>query len=102
MQANDYARMKQLTEDQSTDPVRSNQDGAPAVDDFPQAVEPPEVRQAKDLARRYRLPFVNLLPQDGESPIDYSLLERNSRRSDGAQSVRAVAARERKAAHRDG
>ena len=30
------------------------------------------MRQAKDLARRYRLPFVNLLPQDGESPIDYS------------------------------
>src|SRR5206468_3909900 len=24
--------------------------------------------------RRYRLPFVNLLPQEGESPIDYSLL----------------------------
>src|SRR5213594_570564 len=30
--------------------------------------------QAKALARRYRLPFVNLLPQDGDSPIDYSLL----------------------------
>src|SRR5437660_7342109 len=41
---------------------------------LPSAVEPPEIRQAKDLARRYRLPFVNLLPQDGESPIDYSLL----------------------------
>src|SRR5437588_4704218 len=41
---------------------------------LPSAVEPPEIRQAHDLARRYRLPFVNLLPQDGESPIDYSLL----------------------------
>ena len=35
---------------------------------------PPEVSEAKELARRYRLPFVNLLPPDGESPIDYSLL----------------------------
>src|SRR5262249_21612005 len=41
---------------------------------LPEANEPPELRQAKELARRYRLPFVNLLPQDGESPIDYSLL----------------------------
>ncbi len=43
-------------------------------DDLPAASEPPEMRAARDLARRYRLPFVNLLPQDGESPIDYSLL----------------------------
>lgn len=41
---------------------------------LPEAAEPPEVLEAKELARRYRLPFVNLLPQDGESPIDYSLL----------------------------
>src|SRR5437867_12562773 len=41
---------------------------------LPEAAEPPEVRDAKELARRYRLPFVNLLPQDGDSPIDYSLL----------------------------
>src|SRR6266404_1605713 len=41
---------------------------------LPSAVEPPEMLQARDLARRYRLPFVNLLPQDGDSPIDYSLL----------------------------
>jgi type IV pilus assembly protein PilB len=33
--------------------------------------EPPEVRAAKELARRYRLPFVDLLPRDQESPIDY-------------------------------
>jgi type IV pilus assembly protein PilB len=33
--------------------------------------EPPEMRAAKDLARRYRLPFVDLLPPDKESPINY-------------------------------
>jgi type IV pilus assembly protein PilB len=33
--------------------------------------EPPEMRAAKDLARRYRLPFVDLLPPGEESPIDY-------------------------------
>ena len=41
---------------------------------LPETAEPPEVSAARDLARRYRLPFVNLLPQDGSSPIDYSLL----------------------------
>ncbi|HEV2862754.1 MAG TPA: GspE/PulE family protein [Pyrinomonadaceae bacterium] len=35
---------------------------------------PPEVRAAKELARRYRLPYVDLLPPVGESPIDYTLL----------------------------
>jgi type IV pilus assembly protein PilB len=40
----------------------------------PPAAEPPEMRQARELAGRYRLPFVNLLPSEGESPIDYSLL----------------------------
>ncbi|PYS79549.1 MAG: hypothetical protein DMF66_02410, partial [Acidobacteria bacterium] len=35
---------------------------------------PPEVRAALSLARRYRLPYVDLLPPVGESPIDYSLL----------------------------
>src|SRR5689334_10594493 len=34
---------------------------------------PPEMKAAKDLARRYRLPFVDLLPPDRESPIDYNL-----------------------------
>src|SRR3954466_7994662 len=48
--------------------------GVTADDDLPTASEPPEMRQAKELARRYRLPFVNLLPNEGESPIDYSLL----------------------------
>ncbi len=36
--------------------------------------EPPEVREARALALRYRLPFVDLLPREGQSPIDYSLL----------------------------
>src|SRR6187455_1623636 len=35
--------------------------------------QPPEVRVAKELARRYRLPFVELLPTEGESPVDYTL-----------------------------
>jgi type IV pilus assembly protein PilB len=36
--------------------------------------DPPEVREAKSLALRYRLPYVDLLPPDGDSPIDYALL----------------------------
>ena len=35
--------------------------------------DPPEVRTAKELARRYRLPYIDLLPHDRESPIDYNL-----------------------------
>jgi type IV pilus assembly protein PilB len=35
---------------------------------------PPEVRAAIELARRYRLPYVDLLPPTGDSPIDYALL----------------------------
>src|SRR5947209_3164880 len=59
--------MKQLTEEQTNGGAK---DFAP----LPETAEPPEVRDARELARRYRLPYVNLLPQDGESPIDYSLL----------------------------
>jgi len=36
--------------------------------------EPPEVIEAKQLARRYRLPYIDLLPPDAESPIDYEEL----------------------------
>src|SRR5690349_7003886 len=36
--------------------------------------EPPEVIEAKQLARRYRMPFIDLLPPDQESPIDYQEL----------------------------
>jgi type IV pilus assembly protein PilB len=35
---------------------------------------PPEVRAAQELARRYRLPYIDLLPPAGDSPIDYALL----------------------------
>ncbi|HEX8494682.1 MAG TPA: GspE/PulE family protein [Pyrinomonadaceae bacterium] len=40
----------------------------------PEGHEPPEVREARTLALRYRLPYVDLLPPDGDSPIDYVLL----------------------------
>ncbi|HMS42750.1 MAG TPA: hypothetical protein PKE69_21140, partial [Pyrinomonadaceae bacterium] len=36
--------------------------------------EPPEVVQAKQLAKRYRLTYIDLLPPDKESPIDYEEL----------------------------
>ncbi|HEX8265928.1 MAG TPA: hypothetical protein VF596_11010, partial [Pyrinomonadaceae bacterium] len=36
--------------------------------------EPPEVLDAKRLAMRYRLPYVDLHPADGKSPIDYALV----------------------------
>ena len=37
--------------------------------------DPPEVREAKHLALRYRLPYVDILPPKGEeSPIDYEIL----------------------------
>jgi len=36
--------------------------------------EPPEVVEAKALARRYRLPYIDLLPTEGESPIDFDEL----------------------------
>lgn len=36
--------------------------------------EPPEVVEARQLARRYRLPYIDLLPAEGESPIDYEEL----------------------------
>ena len=32
--------------------------------------EPPEVLEAKQLARRYRLPFIDLLPPEEASPVD--------------------------------
>jgi len=67
--------MKQVSDEQvdtkAADAIRGSMNGD---DDLPLASEPPEVRQAKEMALRYRLPFVNLLPTEGESPIDYSLL----------------------------
>ncbi len=35
---------------------------------------PPEVQRATELARRYRLPYTDLLPTDQPSPIDHALL----------------------------
>lgn len=32
--------------------------------------EPPEMTEAKALARRYRMPFIDLLPPEQESPVD--------------------------------
>lgn len=32
--------------------------------------EPPEVKDARLLAMRYRLPYIDLLPTEGESPVD--------------------------------
>jgi type IV pilus assembly protein PilB len=70
--------MKQFTEEQSKTLLTSEGGRATAVsDNQPQLLtqdnEPPEVRAAKELARRYRLPYVDLLPTEGQSPIDYSL-----------------------------
>ncbi len=36
--------------------------------------EPPEVVEARALARRYRLPYIDLLPPDKQSPISYEEL----------------------------
>src|ERR671912_581049 len=36
---------------------------------------PPEMKAARELARRYRLPFVDLLPPDQESPIAYDIFQ---------------------------
>jgi len=36
--------------------------------------EPPEVAEAKALAQRYRLPYIDLLPPDKSSPISYEEL----------------------------
>src|SRR6476660_1215894 len=38
------------------------------------ANEPPEVTEAKALAKRYRLPFIDLLPPEQPSPIDHDEL----------------------------
>ncbi|HEX8922862.1 MAG TPA: GspE/PulE family protein [Pyrinomonadaceae bacterium] len=70
--------MKQLSEEY-TETLSSYDETAPSeVKDTVLAQaednDPPEVREARALARRYRLPYVDLLPPDGDSPIDYALL----------------------------
>ncbi|MDQ3472411.1 MAG: GspE/PulE family protein [Acidobacteriota bacterium] len=63
--------MKQISEDAAT------KNSAPVIGVGSLGTDgdhqPPEVRAAKELARRYRLPFVELLPTEGESPVDYTL-----------------------------
>lgn len=38
--------------------------------------EPPEVTEAKELAHRYRLPFIDLLPPEQPSPVDVDQLSK--------------------------
>ena len=59
--------MKQISENDTI----ASQNARPAQD--LDEHQPPEMKAARDLARRYRLPFVDLLPPDKESPIDYAL-----------------------------
>src|SRR2546428_13163625 len=62
--------MKQLIE---APPETLSQTNDGLLPPIPQDNEPPEVRAAKELARRYRLPYIDLLPHNGDSPIDYNL-----------------------------
>ena len=63
--------MKQMTDDDAITKASTAvlDVGALASDEH----QPPEVRAARELARRYRLSFVELLPTEGESPVDYTL-----------------------------
>jgi type IV pilus assembly protein PilB len=64
--------MKQFTENPAvTQP--SQTPGQPGLSKGGDNHEPPEVRAAKEIAGRYRLPFVDLLPADEDSPIDYAI-----------------------------
>jgi len=70
--------MKQLSEEY-TETLSSHDESLPrvgtgALNALPVDNDPPEVREARSLARRYRLPYVDLLPPEGDSPIDYALL----------------------------
>jgi type IV pilus assembly protein PilB len=55
---------------ETTQPIKTEDRILP----LPEDADPPEVREAKKLALRYRLPYVDLLPAEGDSPIDYALL----------------------------
>jgi type IV pilus assembly protein PilB len=65
--------MSNLTETTTSAPVATS---APKIEIGFLENEPPEVAQAKQLARRYRLPYIDLLPPDKESPIDYEELSK--------------------------
>src|SRR3989454_10804637 len=62
--------MKRLGEEHTETPPVPDAGQIPVI---PEDNEPPEVRAAKELARRYRLPYIDLLPHNGDSPIDYDL-----------------------------
>jgi type IV pilus assembly protein PilB len=70
--------MKQLSEEYTETLSSIDTDlpriGTGALNALPEDNDPPEVREARTLARRYRLPYVDLLPPEGDSPIDYALL----------------------------
>jgi hypothetical protein len=59
--------MKEISDKENGSPFRPLDRG------LRRAFNAPEMKAAKELARRYRLPFVDLLPPDRESPIDYNL-----------------------------
>ena len=65
--------MKQLSEEQSQTIASAGSMPPPDTTLSEESHEPPEMRAAKELAHRYRLPFVDLLPSDEESPIAYDL-----------------------------
>jgi hypothetical protein len=54
--------------------------------------EPPEIVEAKAMARRYRLPYIDLLPTDAESPIDYEQLAGRACRDDAQESFCSIEA----------
>ncbi|HEX8708712.1 MAG TPA: GspE/PulE family protein [Pyrinomonadaceae bacterium] len=72
--------MKQLSEEYTETISAYDEAGArrvpqaTAAASLPADSDPPEVREARGLALRYRLPYVDLLPPTGDSPIDYALL----------------------------
>lgn len=63
--------MAENTEINGQQPASSGTNGSPApvVEN-----EPPEVKQAKSLALRYRLPYIDLIPPGQKPQIDYDLL----------------------------
>ena len=74
--------MKQLTETPDQTPTSTPLGQTLPVSPLPgdeqlsqaeESHDPPEVKTAKELARRYRLAFVELLPADKESPVNYEL-----------------------------
>jgi type IV pilus assembly protein PilB len=64
----------QEAEGANSNAVNAHGGGFTAELPVPPASLPPEVRAAQELARRYRLPYIDLLPPEGDSPIDYALL----------------------------